>query len=124
MEIVPHGGRIERWPASGAGRSRACAIGSLVWVVGNATDSGSDFRTQVTQTLNSLDLSLEAAGSSRSKLLSVQVLLADIGTKPAFEDMWQAWVGPDSSSWPQRSCVQVGLSPGLFIEITAIATRG
>jgi enamine deaminase RidA (YjgF/YER057c/UK114 family) len=115
---------IDRWPGSAAGRSRASGYDGLLWLVANATDPGADFRTQVGQTLAALDGALRGAGSGRSRLLSVQVLLADIGAKPVFDELWQAWIGPDPAAWPQRSCFQVVLTPGLLVEITAVAARG
>ncbi len=115
---------IERWPGSATGRSRASGCGDLLWLVANATDPTADFRTQVGQSLAALDVALREASSSRPRLLSVQVLLADIGSKPAFDELWQAWIGPDPAAWPQRSCFQVVLTPGLLVEITAVAARG
>jgi enamine deaminase RidA (YjgF/YER057c/UK114 family) len=112
---------IERWPGSTAGRSRASGYGGLLWLVANATDPAADFRAQTGQTLATLDDSLRAGGSNRSRLLSVQVLLADIRDKSAFDEMWQAWIGPDPAAWPQRSCFQVVLTPGLRVEVVAVA---
>jgi enamine deaminase RidA (YjgF/YER057c/UK114 family) len=116
--------KIERWPASGAGRSRASALGDLVWLVANATDTEADFRGQVGQTLAALDDTLRAAGSSRARLLSVQVLLSEMGNKAAFDETWLDWIGTEPEGWPQRSCVQVGLAAGLLVEIVAVAARG
>jgi enamine deaminase RidA (YjgF/YER057c/UK114 family) len=112
---------IRRLPASAAGRSRASICGSTVWLVANAANPGGDFRQQVDETLSRLDATLRAAGSDRSRLLSVQVLLRDIAEKPVFDAAWLSWIGPDPSGWPQRSCVQAGLSPGLLVEVTAVA---
>jgi enamine deaminase RidA (YjgF/YER057c/UK114 family) len=114
---------IERWPASGAGRSRASALGEIVWLIANATEPTADFRAQVARTFAAMDGTLRAAGSSRAQLISVQVLLSEMGNKPAFDEMWLTWIGPDPSGWPQRSCVQVGLAPGLLVEIVAVAAR-
>lgn len=72
---------IERWPGSAAGRSRASGFDGLLWLVASARDPAADFRAQVVQTLSALDASLRHAGSDRSRLLSVQVLLADIASK-------------------------------------------
>ena len=115
---------IERWPAGGAGRSRASALADLVWLVANATDPAADFRGQVSQTLAVLDDTLRAAGSNRGRLLSVQVLLADMENKAIFDGMWLDWIGTDPAGWPQRSCVQVGLAAGLLVEVVAVAARG
>jgi enamine deaminase RidA (YjgF/YER057c/UK114 family) len=115
--------KIERWPAGAAGRSRAVAFGSLLWVVANATNADTDFQSQVTETLARLDASLEEAGSNRSSLLSVQVLLSDISLRSAFDERWQTWIGADPDAWPQRACFQVGLSTGLLVELIVVAAR-
>jgi enamine deaminase RidA (YjgF/YER057c/UK114 family) len=114
---------IERWPAGAPGRSQAVAFGSLLWVVANATNAATDFQSQVTETLALLDTSLQEAGSNRSSLLSVQVLLSDINLRAAFDEMWQTWIGPDPNAWPQRVCFQVGLSTGLLVELVVVAAR-
>jgi enamine deaminase RidA (YjgF/YER057c/UK114 family) len=92
-------------------------------VVANATNACTDFHAQVTETLARLDSSLREAGASRSSLLSVQVLLSDISLRPAFDEIWQTWIGPDPDAWPQRACFQVGLSVGLLVELIVVAAR-
>jgi enamine deaminase RidA (YjgF/YER057c/UK114 family) len=114
---------IERWPGRSAGRSRATGFGGLVWLVANGTDPAAHFQAQAAEALAGLDDSLRAAGSDRSRLLSVQVLLKDMRDRPAFDELWREWIGPDPAGWPQRSCVEVGLAPGLLVEITAVAAR-
>ena len=116
---------IERWPAGAPGRSRTVAHGNLVWTVANATDPASapDFPAQVTQTLAALDDGLREAGSSRDQLLSVQVLLASLAMKSAFDEIWRDWIGPDPAHWPQRACFEGKPAPGLLIEVMAVAAR-
>jgi enamine deaminase RidA (YjgF/YER057c/UK114 family) len=115
---------ITRWAGTARGRSRASALGEMLWLVANATDARGDFPAQVTETLANLDNTLREAGSHRSRLLSVQVILQDISRKPEFEELWQGWIGPDPAAWPQRCCFQAVLTPGLLIEVTAVAARG
>ena len=114
---------IERWPSGSSGRSRAVGFGSLLWVVANALDSNADFRAQVAETLERLDSMLREGNSSRLRLLCVQVLLADMKTKQRFDEAWSLWIGDDPISWPQRSCIEVGLASGLLVEIVAVAAR-
>jgi enamine deaminase RidA (YjgF/YER057c/UK114 family)/GNAT superfamily N-acetyltransferase len=113
--------RVRRWPARAPGRSRAVACNGLVWVVANATDGHPQFDVQVEQSLARLDGSLREAGSDRSHLLSLQVILADIDNRARFEEHWQAWIGTDPMHWPQRACFQSALAPGLQIELVAVA---
>jgi enamine deaminase RidA (YjgF/YER057c/UK114 family) len=116
---------IDRWPSGAPGRSRAVAYGDLVWTVANATDPTTtpDFPAQVTQTLDALDAALREAGSSRERLLSVQVILASLAMKSAFDEIWCAWIGPDPQHWPQRACFEGKPAPGLLVEIVAVAVR-
>ena len=61
------------------------AFGELVWAVSNASTPGADFEAQVFETLQRLDQSLREAGSDRGRLLSVQVILADVSMRGAFD---------------------------------------
>ena len=112
---------IERWPINGKGRSRTVAYGGLVWTVANATDPTAAFDVQVSQSLQMLETHLLEAGSARTHLLSLQVILTDIANRGAFDAQWQAWIGPDAEHWPQRACFQSGLAPGLQVELVVVA---
>lgn len=112
---------VKRWPSGGMGRSRTVAYGSLVWTVANASDPGAGFDEQVSQSLEMLESHLLEAGSARTHLLSLQVILTDIGNRPAFDEQWQAWIGSTPEHWPQRACFESGLAPGLLVELVAVA---
>lgn len=112
---------IQRWVSSGPGRSRAVAFGDLVWTVANAHDASAGFEAQVQQSLDMLESHLAAAGSSRAHILSLQVMLADIADRNAFDAIWLGWIGDDPAHWPQRACFQTGLAPGLRLELVAVA---
>ncbi len=114
---------IERFTGAAVGRSRSVAYAGLVWTVSNARDTSADFVAQVDETLALLDASLAEAGSSRERLLSVQVLLVDIADRDVFDARWRAWIGPDPAHWPQRAVYGAPLAPGLLIEIIATAAR-
>lgn len=112
---------IERWSSISPGRSRTVSAGGLVWTVANARQPSAPFEAQVAESLAMLDEHLREAGSARTQLLSLQVLLTDIGQRAAFDRLWQAWVGPEPDHWPQRACYQAELAPGLLIELVAVA---
>lgn len=112
---------VERWPVNGKGRSRTVAYGNLVWTVANATDAQASFETQASQSLQMLEAHLREAGSARTHLLSLQVILTDIANRAAFDGLWKEWIGPNPEHWPQRACFQSGLAPGLQIELVAVA---
>ncbi len=112
---------IERWPARGPGRSRAVRHGGLVWAVASAADAGRGTADQVAECLGALERTLAEAGSDKTRLLSVQIYLADLADKSVLDAAWDAWVGPDPSHWPQRACVGAALTGGLRVEFVAVA---
>jgi len=114
---------IRRWPAGAPGRSKTVAHGGHVWTVANATDATAGFDAQVAQSLHMLDTHLREAGTDRTRLLSLQVILADIDDRPAFDVQWRAWIGDDPAHWPQRACFQGDLAPGLRVELVAVAAE-
>jgi enamine deaminase RidA (YjgF/YER057c/UK114 family) len=114
---------IERSSGAAVGRSHTVAYAGLVWTVANTQHPGQDFDAQVLETLQLLEANLAAAGSARSRMLSVHVLLADIGNRDAFDRRWREWIGSDPASWPQRACYGAPLAPGLQIELVVTAAR-
>jgi len=112
---------IQRWSGGAIGRNLAVAYGGLVWTVANARDASAGFEDQVAQSLQMLDEHLVMAGSASTHLLSLQVMLADISQRNAFDTLWREWVGPDPQHWPQRACFQAELAPGMLVELVAVA---
>lgn len=113
--------QIERWSSGGVGRSRTVAYGDLVWAVADARDASASFESQVEQSLQILEAHLAEAGSARTHILSLQVMLTDITKRGDFDRLWVEWVGPHAEHWPQRACFQAALAPGLLIELVAVA---
>ena len=112
---------VLRWATGAPGRSRTVSHAGLVWTVANARVAGAPFAEQVAQSLAVLATHLAEAGSARGHLLSLQVLLVDIGRRTEFDQLWNEWIGPDPLHWPQRACFQAALAPGLDIELIATA---
>jgi enamine deaminase RidA (YjgF/YER057c/UK114 family) len=112
---------IQRWPARGTSRSRAVRWRGLVWAVASAPEDCDGLAPQIDYCLQSLDRSLADAGSDKTQLLSVQIILADISHKPLLDEAWNAWIGPDPKNWPQRSCIGAALAPGLLVEFIVLA---
>lgn len=111
---------IQRFPGNATGRSRAVTFDKLVFTVATAAGSTS-LKEQTRLVLERIDQNLRDAGSDKTRLLSATVYLADIGKKAELDEVWNAWIGPDH--WPQRACVQAGLSTGVLVGITVIAAR-
>jgi len=113
---------IERWQGSAKGRNRAVRHGDTVYTV--ATAPGADIQSQTRAALAAIDANLADAGSDKTRLLSVQIFLADMAQKEAMDEVWNAWIGPDWENWPQRACVGAPLAGDTLVEIvvTAAAT--
>ncbi|MCA0448107.1 MAG: hypothetical protein LCH54_17955 [Bacteroidetes bacterium] len=115
--------KAERWNSGATGRNQTVKFEGTVYTVANATNPQSPFDVQVKETLEILEKSLIRAGTNKQSLLSVQILLSDISFRPAFDVIWCEWIGSEMETWPQRACYQVGLAPGLLIEIIAISGK-
>ena len=75
---------------------------------------------QARQVLAQLEETLAKAGSSKQRLLMCTIYLADMADRPAFNEVWDAWLVPGTA--PVRACVQVGLAePDYRVEIHAVA---
>jgi reactive intermediate/imine deaminase len=77
------------------------------------------FALQVKQVLRNLDACLDCAGTARERLLSVTVYVTDIEDWPAFDRLYQQWIGDHR---PQRAVAGVKeLHYGSAVEVHAIA---
>ena len=112
---------ISRWPSGTPGRSRTVRHGDTVHTVANALQASAPFAEQVAQSLAMLEAHLLEAGSSRARILSIQVLLVNIDRRPEFDRHWVEWIGDDPDHWPQRAVYQAALAPGLMIELIVVA---
>src|SRR5688572_4725530 len=116
-----HRMQIERWTSSSKGRSRSVAYGGVIWTVANAIDTSAAFEAQAIESLSMLDAHLTEAGSARTHLLSLQVIVSNIEDRGTFDRLWQEWIGSNPEHWPQRACFQSALAPGLLVELVAVA---
>jgi 2-iminobutanoate/2-iminopropanoate deaminase len=73
---------------------------------------------QTTQALANVQACLAAAGCSLDDVQKVNVYLADLTD---FEEFNTVYRGVFTQPFPARTTVQVGLPPGLLIEIEAVA---
>jgi enamine deaminase RidA (YjgF/YER057c/UK114 family) len=112
---------IFRLPGGAAGRSRAVAFGPFVWAVAVSPGKEPDMATQTRATLAVIEAALSEAGSSKARILSATVYISDMNFKAAMDAVWTAWI--PEGGWPQRACIEVGLSPGTLVEIAVVAAR-
>jgi enamine deaminase RidA (YjgF/YER057c/UK114 family) len=103
--------------------SEAVTYGDLVFLAGHVGgDPSAGVTEQTRDILRQIDGHLAAAGTDRSKLLSVQIWLADIATFAEMNAAWDEWV--DKENLPARATVEARLaSPDYKVEIAGIAAR-
>ena len=101
--------------------SGAVVHGGLVWLAGQvADDPGLDAEGQTADILRQVDELLRRAGTDKTRLLSVTVVLADIADTPAMNRAWDRWLDPAAK--PARMTVQAPLvDPAWRVEITGVA---
>jgi len=114
---------IRRFRGQAVGRNRAVEYNGLVWTVATAANARDTVGGQTGQCLAVLERSLEEAGSSKTRILSAQIFLVDMSTKPEMDEVWNAWIGPNPDHWPQRACVGAALADGCLVEIVLLAAK-
>lgn len=106
---------------SGPRMSQAVAYGGMVYIAGQvANDRNAGIDGQTRDVLAKIEALLEEAGTSKSKLVAVNIFLPQIGNFEAMNRIYDAWVDPERP--PARACVEARLAdPDLRIEVTAVA---
>ena len=104
-------------PAHVAGRRH----GDKVYLAGQVADDPTvDVTGQTVQILASIDRLLAAAGSDKTRILSANIYLADIGTFAQMNAAWDAWVPVGHT--PARATVEARLAaPQYKVEIQVLA---
>ncbi|WP_370154328.1 RidA family protein [Ferrovibrio sp.] len=109
---------ISRFPGA-PGRAQTTVWNGMVFTVATADTYDLDMRKQAAEALAKLDHQLAAAGTDKSRLLSVTVYITDMALKPQMNEVWLGWVDQDNP--PQRACIGASLEDGDLIEIVAVA---
>src|SRR5678815_5591814 len=109
---------------AGPRMSSAVVHGDTVYLAGlTADDTKADVKGQTKQILDKIDKFLKEAGTDKSKILSANIWLTDIGTWSQMNEVWDAWVSPGNT--PARATVEAKLAnPALKVEIMVQAARG
>jgi enamine deaminase RidA (YjgF/YER057c/UK114 family) len=91
--------------------------GDTIYLAGQvASDSNANIAIQTQQVLDKIDALLAEAGSNKSRILSAQIWLANIGHFAAMNEVWDEWVADGNA--PARACIEARLaSPDLLVEI-------
>lgn len=102
--------------------SRSVVHNGVVWLSGIvAADCSQDIRGQTRQVLQRVDELLEASGSNKSRLLSVQIWMKDMSADVAgMNETWSAWA--DAGQMPARATAQVMFDdPQILLELIVTA---
>jgi enamine deaminase RidA (YjgF/YER057c/UK114 family) len=102
--------------------SKAAVHGNTIYLAGQVAEAaaGKSVAEQTKEILGIIDALLRDAGSDKSRLLSVNIWLADIKTFAEMNQVWDAWV--PSGNTPARATVEAKLAaPQFTVEIAAIA---
>jgi len=97
--------------------SSAVVFGNTVYLAGlTADDPGADVKGQTKQILDKIDKFLKEAGTDKTKILSANIWLTDIGTWSQMNEAWKAWI--PAGQTPARATVEAKLAnPALKVEI-------
>ena len=103
--------------------SEAAIFNGVVYLAGMVPECAeTDIRSQTADVLRQIDQRLHEAGSDKTRLLRVQIYLADIADIGAMNEVWDAWVSPGSA--PPRATVQAALAdPAWRIEVVVTAAQ-
>ena len=104
--------------------SMAVAYGPIVYLAGQVARKagGGSVAEQTRDILSIIDNLLSKAGTDKTRLLSANIWLTDIGTFNEMNEVWDAWLAPGCA--PARATVEAKLaSPQYKVEIAVIAAR-
>lgn len=107
---------------SGERMSQAVVHNGICYTAGQVAQRapGESAKAQTEDILAKIDELLAEAGTDKSKLISGQIWLSDIGDFAEMNSVWDAWVSPGNA--PTRACVESKLaSPKFIVEIAVTA---
>lgn len=105
--------------------SRVVVHGDTVYLTGCIAEQtkGKSVREQTREVLATIDRSLVAAGSDKTRILSTQIHLAKIATYAEMNAEWDAWI-PEGHT-PARATFEAKLPlSGTSVMIACVAARG
>lgn len=114
---------IERKRGIYEGRNKSSAYKDLVWTVATSPDTSLDIEGQTRLTLEVIQTNLVELGSDKTQIVSAQIYIANMASKPMMDRVWCEWIGSNPDHWPQRACLGVDLEGDVLIEVTVTAVR-
>jgi enamine deaminase RidA (YjgF/YER057c/UK114 family) len=105
----------------GARLSEMAVHNGVCYLAGQVpADATQDITGQTRQVLAAIDALLARAGTDKTRLLMVQIFIADLADFPAMNAVWDAWVPAGHA--PPRATVRASLArPEWKIEMVATA---
>ncbi|GAA3661681.1 MULTISPECIES: RidA family protein [Acetobacter] len=103
--------------------SGAVIHNGLVYLAGQVADDATlDAQGQMEDILRQVDAILAKAGTDKSRLISVQIFLADMADMAGMNRAWDAWL--DKGNKPARATVEAKLAdPSWKVELTGVAAQ-
>lgn len=103
--------------------SDAVECNGLLYLAGQvAEDTAAGMKAQTESVLRQVDALLRKCGSSKSRILTATVYVADMKQKPQMDEAWLAWVDPANP--PARATVEAKLgTPDTLVEIMCTAAK-
>ena len=103
--------------------SRVVVHGETIYLCGQvAKDDTADIKGQTATTLEKIEELLSSVNSDKTRLLSVTIYLSDMALFKEMNEVWDAWVTPDTA--PARACVEARMArPELLVEMSVIAAK-
>jgi len=106
----------------GARMSQAVVHGNTIYLAGQVNKDVADVTGQTNAVLKQIDDLLTKTGSSKNRILSATIYLADIKTFADMNKAWDAWV--PALACPARATVEAKLAgPEYLVEIAVIAAK-
>ena len=102
--------------------SQAVVHGGICYTAGQVAKGapGASAADQTRDILAAIDGLLKEAGTDKSKLLTAQIWISNIGDFAEMNSVWDTWVSPGNA--PTRACVESKLaSPDFIVEIAVTA---
>ena len=101
--------------------SQVVIHGNIAYLAGQvASDYDGNIEKQTGEVLAAIDRLLAEAGTTKSKVLTCQVVLNNIADFAAMNSVYDAWIDPANP--PARACIEARLAhPSLKVEIIAVA---
>ena len=103
--------------------SQAVVHGDTVYLAGQVAEGAvGDVTGQTAAVLKQIDDLLGRCGSSKERILSATIYLADIRTFADMNKAWDAWVA--AGAGPARATVEAKLAgPNYLVEIAVVAAK-